>query len=133
MTAIPATAIVFDASANPTATLQGINACYTAWKTGTGGTADSQRGKFWGHGAIAQTLFNTIVPPNLQQNQWTHCSNTGTSALGTYSNADSLHAGGVNTLFADGSARFIKESINQRTWWALGTKAGSEVVSSDSY
>jgi hypothetical protein len=36
-------------------------------------------------------------------------------------------------LFADGSVRFAKDSINQATWWALGTKANGEVISSDSY
>jgi prepilin-type N-terminal cleavage/methylation domain-containing protein/prepilin-type processing-associated H-X9-DG protein len=133
VTAIPVAAQVFDASTNPTATLQGIDACTTAWSTGTGATIDTQRGKYWIHGAIAQTLFNTVVAPNLQQDQWTHCSSTGTTALGTYSNADSLHSGGVNTLFTDGSVRFIKSSIAQPIWWALGTKAGSEVVSSESY
>jgi prepilin-type processing-associated H-X9-DG protein len=85
------------------------------------------------HGAIAQTLFNTVVIPNLQQNQSTHTSNTSTSALGTSSNADSLHPGGVNTQFGDGRVCFIKESMNQRAWWALGTKAGSEVICSDNY
>jgi prepilin-type N-terminal cleavage/methylation domain-containing protein/prepilin-type processing-associated H-X9-DG protein len=133
VTAIPAAAQAYDASANPAATLQGINACTAAWNTGSGGAIDTQRGKFWAHGAIAQTLFNTIVVPNLQQFQWTHCSATSDSALGNYSNSDSLHPGGVNTLFADGSVRSIKESINQRVWWASGTKAGSEVISADSY
>ena len=36
-------------------------------------------------------------------------------------------------LFGDGSVRFIKNSINQSTWWALGTRAAGEVISSDSY
>jgi prepilin-type processing-associated H-X9-DG protein len=133
VTAIPAAAQVFDASSNPAATLQGISACTAVWRTGTGGAIDTQRGKFWAHGAIAQTLFNTVVTPNLQQTQWTHCSSTSSTSLGNYSNADSLHAGGVNTLFADGSVRFIKESISQRIWWGLGTKGGGEVISSDSY
>ena len=47
--------------------------------------------------------------------------------------AMSNHPGGVNTLMADGSVRFIKDSINIPTWWALGTKDGGEVLSSDSY
>jgi prepilin-type N-terminal cleavage/methylation domain-containing protein/prepilin-type processing-associated H-X9-DG protein len=133
VTAIPAAAQIFDASTNPAATLQGINACTAAWSTGTGASIDTQRGKYWFHGALGQSLFNTVVTPNLQQDQWTDCSSTNSTSLATYSNADSRHPGGVNTLFADGSVRFIKSSISQPIWWALGTKAGGEVISSDSY
>ena len=49
-----------------------------------------------------------------------------------FANLDSFHPGGVNVLMADGSVRFVKESINQLTWWALGTKGGGEVISADS-
>jgi prepilin-type processing-associated H-X9-DG protein len=44
-----------------------------------------------------------------------------------------MHPGGVNALFVDGSVRFVKDSIARQTWWALGTKANGEVISSDSY
>ena len=47
--------------------------------------------------------------------------------------ASSNHSGGVNALFADGSVHFIKNSISPVTWYALGTIAGGEVISSDSY
>ncbi len=33
----------------------------------------------------------------------------------------------------DGSARFIKTTINPQTWMALGTKSDGEVLSSDQY
>jgi prepilin-type N-terminal cleavage/methylation domain-containing protein/prepilin-type processing-associated H-X9-DG protein len=46
--------------------------------------------------------------------------------------ASSYHPGGVNVGFLDGSVRFIKNSINLSTWAAIATKAGGEVVSSDS-
>jgi prepilin-type N-terminal cleavage/methylation domain-containing protein/prepilin-type processing-associated H-X9-DG protein len=45
----------------------------------------------------------------------------------------SLHPGGVNVLFLDGSVRFIKSTIDLPTWNALGTRAGGEVISSDSF
>jgi prepilin-type processing-associated H-X9-DG protein len=45
----------------------------------------------------------------------------------------SHHPGGVNSLFGDGSVRFIKNSINWQTWRGLGTIAGGEVISADSY
>jgi prepilin-type processing-associated H-X9-DG protein len=47
--------------------------------------------------------------------------------------ARSRHPGGVNVLLADGSVRFIKDSVNANTWWGIGTKAGGEVISADSF
>ncbi len=47
--------------------------------------------------------------------------------------ASSYHPGGVNTLFGDGSVHFVKNTINPVTWYGLGTIAGGEVTSSDSY
>jgi prepilin-type processing-associated H-X9-DG protein len=45
----------------------------------------------------------------------------------------SYHPGGVNVAMLDGSVRFVKSSIAYTTWFALGTRAGGEVISSDSY
>jgi prepilin-type processing-associated H-X9-DG protein len=45
----------------------------------------------------------------------------------------SAHPGGANFLMGDGSVRFIKESISQATYSALGTREGGEVISGDSY
>ena len=49
------------------------------------------------------------------------------------SNSDSYHPGGVSVTMADGSIKFIKDSIDLQTWMALGTKGNSEVISADSY
>ncbi len=45
----------------------------------------------------------------------------------------SYHPGGVNTLFGDGSVKFIKSAIDGMVWRALGTVGGGEVVSSETY
>ena len=45
----------------------------------------------------------------------------------------SLHPGGANFAFADGSVKFIKSSIDSITYRALGTRNLGEVISSDSY
>jgi prepilin-type N-terminal cleavage/methylation domain-containing protein/prepilin-type processing-associated H-X9-DG protein len=45
----------------------------------------------------------------------------------------SRHPGGSNFAFADGSVHFLKNSINLRTFCALGSIAGGEVLSSDAY
>jgi prepilin-type N-terminal cleavage/methylation domain-containing protein/prepilin-type processing-associated H-X9-DG protein len=45
----------------------------------------------------------------------------------------SLHPGGANFLFGDGSVKFLKATINPATYRALGTRAGGEVITADSY
>jgi len=45
----------------------------------------------------------------------------------------SNHSGGVNIGFCDGSVKFVKNSVSTLTWWALGTRAGNEVIDSASY
>lgn len=82
------------------------------------------------------TLFNTVVTPNSKLYPWNSCRDQ-CGGCGPddsiFSNAQSNHPGGVNVMFADGSVRFVKDSINQQAWMALGTKDMSEVISSDSY
>jgi prepilin-type processing-associated H-X9-DG protein len=44
----------------------------------------------------------------------------------------SLHAGrGVNFLFVDGHVEFLKASMNYKSYVALSTRSGGEVVSGD--
>jgi hypothetical protein len=47
--------------------------------------------------------------------------------------ASSYHPGIVNAVMGDGSVKAIKETIAQATWMSLSTRAGGEVLSSDSY
>jgi prepilin-type N-terminal cleavage/methylation domain-containing protein/prepilin-type processing-associated H-X9-DG protein len=45
----------------------------------------------------------------------------------------SLHPGGVNFLFGDGSVRFLKQTIDMGVYRALSTIKGGEVVSADAF
>jgi prepilin-type N-terminal cleavage/methylation domain-containing protein/prepilin-type processing-associated H-X9-DG protein len=45
----------------------------------------------------------------------------------------SFHPGGCNFAFADGSVKFLKQTVADLAYQALGTRAGGEVISSDSY
>ena len=86
--------------------------------------------------AMGSSLFNTIVPPSSLQYPWSGCrANNGGGPIsnGEFENANSLHPGGCNVGFADGSVKFIKSTITMNTWWAIGTKAGVEPVGGDEY
>jgi len=131
--ALPAAALQQDAFNDPIGVLSGIAACTAAWNAGVKTSIDLQRGDNWVQGAMCSTLFNTVVTPNGDSDEWAYCSGTGSGACSNISNADSYHPGGINGLMADGSVKFFKNTVNQRTWWSLGTIAGGEVLSSDSY
>ena len=47
--------------------------------------------------------------------------------------ARSRHSGGVNAALADGSARFIRDSIQPTVWQALSTTRGNEVIANDAF
>ena len=47
------------------------------------------------------------------------------------SDASSYHTGGANAVTADGSVRFVRETIDFPTWQAMGSRAGGEVVALD--
>jgi prepilin-type processing-associated H-X9-DG protein len=129
--ALPAAALQQNAFNNPAGVMSGITTCTTVWSTNP--TVDMQRGDNWVQGAMCATLFNTIVPPNGQSDEWAYCSATASGACSNISTVDSYHPGGANVGMGDGSVRFIKNSVNLMTWWGLGTVSGGEVISSDSY
>jgi prepilin-type N-terminal cleavage/methylation domain-containing protein/prepilin-type processing-associated H-X9-DG protein len=77
--------------------------------------------------------FNHVGTPNTRQCQTADKNDSwGLDLYGTAS-PNSLHPGGVNVCFADGSVKFIKDSVSPQVWWALGTRASGDIVSSDAY
>jgi prepilin-type processing-associated H-X9-DG protein len=121
-----------DASSNPATVQSNLQACNAAIKNGL---AVHDKGYRWGSGSSGITLFNTIVTPNSKQYTWASCrmDDGGGADFSHYITTSSAHSGGVNAAMADGSVRFFKDSINQATWWALGTRGNGEVISADSY
>ena len=89
-------------------------------------------GEDWVMDLVGYTLGNLVVPPNPQVPNCNINSNGTLANPGTYG-LSSYHPGGANTLFADGSVRFLKDSISYQTLWSLGSRAQGEIISSDSY
>jgi prepilin-type N-terminal cleavage/methylation domain-containing protein/prepilin-type processing-associated H-X9-DG protein len=87
------------------------------------------KGDWWISGQSA--TYSHTQTPNRKSCYYTGIGQPVSSAVNVLA-ASSNHPGGVNVAFADGSVKFIKSTINYRTWQALGTRAGREVISSDS-
>ncbi len=95
-------------------------------------------GQYW-NGYWGGPLFTAAQSPNTPVADRIHtCLNTTTryapcvtiGGTGTDAGvfARSLHIGGVHTMMADGSVRFVSENIDFATWQGLATRAGSEVI-----
>jgi prepilin-type N-terminal cleavage/methylation domain-containing protein/prepilin-type processing-associated H-X9-DG protein len=101
-------------------------------------TEDAGRPQLWRRG---QRVPGTLVggpwaarnliwgaPSLAEQASWP-CAINCTNQSEVYS----FHPGGANAVFADGSVRFLKETITIRILAALVTRAGGEVVPADDY
>jgi prepilin-type N-terminal cleavage/methylation domain-containing protein/prepilin-type processing-associated H-X9-DG protein len=123
-----------DANQNIPNVLADLQSCASGFQLGAAGTIADHRGYRWADSATGWTMFNTVQTPNDTYNGCRFgCDANCDPSCGSFYGASSAHAGGVNTLMGDGSVRFVKNSIARNIWWALGTKAGNEIVSSDSY
>ncbi len=86
----------------------------------------------WSNGGVYYSGFTTANTPN-QSIDWDWVDENDGGPTYMSLSASSKHPGGVNIAFADGSVRFIKNTINAVTHRALGTVSGGEVISADSY
>ena len=128
---------VDDFSSSPTTAagiLASLAACNAEWSKGTSVQITSHRGYRWAsfsEGAgfnVAQTPNDHQFPFNVCRGQGNPSqSDNGANSLP----ASSMHPGGVNALMTDGSVKYVKDTINRQTWWALGTRARGEIISAD--
>jgi prepilin-type N-terminal cleavage/methylation domain-containing protein/prepilin-type processing-associated H-X9-DG protein len=89
-------------------------------------------GEAWALGLVGYTQGNVLQAPNAK---YPNCNTNGTGAIenpGVFG-MSSYHPGGANVVMCDGSVKFLKDSTNPRTVWALGSIAQGEVVSADSF
>jgi prepilin-type N-terminal cleavage/methylation domain-containing protein/prepilin-type processing-associated H-X9-DG protein len=136
----PVSGLVLDISASKyAAVITDLQTCAAGFRAQAIGTIADYRGYKWIMGIPGASMFNSVQTPN--ELNFNGCRFGGATSCGVGCNTDSAwtvpatsnHPGGVNVCFADGSCRFVKNSISRPTWWAISTRANGEVVSSDSY
>ena len=103
-------------------------------------TVVDRRARMWAD-LSGCSQISTRLAPNSQvpdygtcwQARRAPCNRNTSDTDNFYIAARGQHPGGVNTLLADGSVRFTKDSIALPAWRALSSRAGGEVISGDSY
>jgi prepilin-type N-terminal cleavage/methylation domain-containing protein/prepilin-type processing-associated H-X9-DG protein len=94
----------------------------------------------WSAGFTSWLAPNSTLPDTMQLSSF--CSYpfqsnppcmTASSILLMWQAARSRHTGGVNAGMADGSVKFMKNTIDLNVWRALSTTMGNEIISSDAY
>jgi len=86
------------------------------------------KGEWWIEGD--RQYYSHTQPPNRRACVYSDIGLDGRATI-TQIGASSLHPGGVNVLFGDGSVRFVKTSVNYINWYAIATPNNGEVVSAD--
>lgn len=109
----------------------------------TTATASDIRGMWWypwGEMFTAHYGPNSAVPDRdagstsyCASTPMAPCSATATAWSTTDASARSLHIGGVQAVFADGSVHFITDSIDIGSWQALASINSGDVISFTNY
>jgi prepilin-type N-terminal cleavage/methylation domain-containing protein/prepilin-type processing-associated H-X9-DG protein len=115
--------------------LSWLNTCASSLATTSTANDSSTTGQDWAFGVYGDSMGTLALPPNPR---FPSCLNMTFNGAGNKQNPgifnlNSFHPGGANVLMADGSARFLKDSISMPVVWSLGSRNQGEVISSDSY
>jgi prepilin-type N-terminal cleavage/methylation domain-containing protein/prepilin-type processing-associated H-X9-DG protein len=99
------------------------------------GSSNSTGNEYWGSMPFftPNVSYNHFMPPNTATCTYASDPSGGWGGVWAAVPPNSNHPGGVNVGFADGSVKFVRDTVNLQTWWAIGSRNLGEVVSADQY
>jgi prepilin-type processing-associated H-X9-DG protein len=119
-------------TASPTSMNGTLQTC-TSMNIATTPRLTHAQGASWVMGEMCCTQYNHVTTPNKVTCAGIGFANNSMANMPMQVPPSSRHPGGVNTLFGDGSVKFIKDAVSLLTYRALGTRNGGETISADAY
>ena len=102
-----------------------VKACRISARPSNLGTGAVQSGRWWFWTGRGNTLYNHAQAPN---GIIPDCTTGNIVPETDMFTARSWHQGGVNALMADGSLRYVSETIDTPVWRGFGSRNGREPV-----
>ena len=85
-------------------------------------------GRAWISGwTLVGNLYMHVMPINSRNCHLYSGEDDGTNMV----SASSRHTGGAQSVYVDGHVAFISHSVDPEVWWAIGSRDGSETVSTE--
>jgi len=92
---------------------------------------NNRRRVFWSYVYTSYVIGTAMPESRTLIPDYDKCNVAGSDSNPCKRSFGSLHPGGMNTLHADGSVHFLKQTINLKIWQALATIGANEVISAD--
>jgi prepilin-type N-terminal cleavage/methylation domain-containing protein/prepilin-type processing-associated H-X9-DG protein len=125
------TVVILDASVNTASKTDGraIPSC----ATGSPWTSSIKYvGLVYERSLFGVTFYTHTLPPNWNRDIAGPRYNCGDTQIASFHiAASSYHSGGVNVGMADGSVRFVRDTIPFDVWQAMGTRSGGDLVGAE--
>jgi prepilin-type N-terminal cleavage/methylation domain-containing protein/prepilin-type processing-associated H-X9-DG protein len=92
---------------------------------------EPRRASFWGYTYTSYSQSSAVAQTRTFLPDYNACVAAGTDSNPCKRGWGSFHSGGMNAVHADGSVRFIRQTLDMNVWISMATIAGGEIIPSN--